>query len=136
MNTQRLEQVIRVLESIPPERFDIEVWVDPRLTCGTATCALGWCAQDPWHRAEGLPCNDELTWGLVRDYFGLGSFSVTFWLFDGGSYSESWQPRTLMHLGLPPGELDDLHDIGPKDVISRIRWLITHGDPSSPEPTA
>lgn len=59
MNRERLEQVIRVLRSVPPQHFYMGTWRSeppPRRPdlCGTTCCAIGHCAQDPWFNAQGL----------------------------------------------------------------------------------
>ncbi len=45
INKERLLQVVRVLEELPPEKkFDLGTWYE----CGTVGCACGWAGQDPW----------------------------------------------------------------------------------------
>lgn len=63
MNYKRMSMMIPLLQQVHQEGrgFDIGGWVmkligstpDPR-NCGTAACAIGWAAQDPWFIAEGL----------------------------------------------------------------------------------
>ena len=48
---ERLEQVVRVLVELPPEKkFDLQLW----MRCGTTGCAIGWAASDPWFNRRGL----------------------------------------------------------------------------------
>ena len=48
---ERLEQVVRVLVELPPEKkFDLTLW----MKCGTTGCAIGWAASDPWFKRRGL----------------------------------------------------------------------------------
>lgn len=76
MHTERMEQLIRVLEEVQAARkpFDLRDWAYPcdakgnlldldgcesdaereALTCGTACCAIGHAGLDPWMMAQGL----------------------------------------------------------------------------------
>ena len=64
----RLRQVVRVLDQVKTDIadqqemgiehenekvFDMAQWYDED-DCGTAGCAVGWAAQDPWFNARGL----------------------------------------------------------------------------------
>lgn len=67
---ERLTQLIRVLEEVKADKkpFDMHTWfrvlypgwVELSLvgnkthTCGTASCAAGWAAQDPWFKRRGF----------------------------------------------------------------------------------
>ncbi len=63
MNIERMERMAEILRAVCQERrrFSLAVWVDyvklwgkGEPECGTACCAVGWAAQDPWMNAEGL----------------------------------------------------------------------------------
>ena len=48
---ERLEQVVRVLVELPPEKkFRLNSW----MICDTTACAGGWAGMDPWFRRRGF----------------------------------------------------------------------------------
>jgi hypothetical protein len=51
MNEENLRQLRRVVEAAPEERFHMRS-IAEMASCGTAFCALGWFALDPWARAN------------------------------------------------------------------------------------
>jgi hypothetical protein len=48
-NLECLRQLRRVVEAAPEDRFDMRRFSTPT-DCGTAYCAAGWAAIDPWFR--------------------------------------------------------------------------------------
>ncbi len=85
MNRERLEQVIRVLKSVPPQHFFMGFWrgaappYRPGL-CGTTCCAIGHCAQDPWFIAQGFTLNKD---GMpAPSYAGARAFDAVRLFFD------------------------------------------------------
>jgi hypothetical protein len=71
---EALQQVVRVLKSVQPEDFSLEEW-----SCGTAFCAIGHAAQDPWFIERGfiLSAPTECTSGCPAFVNGaLGWYSV------------------------------------------------------------
>lgn len=66
MNREALLQVRRVLEKVRDEErpFNMMFWSEkdkiphsitvPVAECGTASCAAGWAARDPWFQERGL----------------------------------------------------------------------------------
>lgn len=52
MHKKRLKQLRRVVEDAPDDRLHMRDWCDPVAPCGTAYCAAGWAAIDPWFRAN------------------------------------------------------------------------------------
>lgn len=64
MNLERLNQLAAVLYSVPASAvaFDMSRWISQRRNCGTAACALGHAALDPWMQEQGL----HLVIGLRR----------------------------------------------------------------------
>lgn len=56
----RLLRLAKLLEALPPERFNFNVWVGANwkgssdLSCGTSACALGWATTIPQFREFGL----------------------------------------------------------------------------------
>jgi hypothetical protein len=120
MNVEALEQVIRVLDNVETQDkpFDLQHWVSPiyedreirekgwfrervrieRHQCGTAGCAIGWAAVDPWFVEHGfhlqLRASDQYVrpvfgnhenWGAVAKFFGLSKKEAHL-LFDEPSY--------------------------------------------------
>lgn len=49
MHYERLERLAALLDTVPPEKFDLGSWA-----CGTTACAIGWAALDPTFRNEGF----------------------------------------------------------------------------------
>jgi hypothetical protein len=46
-NIERLKQLRRVIEEAPEDRLHMRRWCE-KAKCGTAYCAAGWAAVDPW----------------------------------------------------------------------------------------
>lgn len=64
MHEERLRQLRRVVAAAPADRFVMDRFCTVGLPCGTAYCAAGWAALDPWMQKE-TP---------MLDYFALVSF--------------------------------------------------------------
>lgn len=80
---ERLLQVVRVLEELPPKkRLDMRQWYK----CGTVACALGWSGVDPWFTRRSFKTMTRLgnekmykrpyykgSWELLaaQDFFGI-----------------------------------------------------------------
>lgn len=58
MNREALTQLVRVLEAVPSDRFDMRTWTAPWRSgeCGFAGCAAGWAGQDKWFNDQGFTC--------------------------------------------------------------------------------
>ncbi len=67
MDIEAMHQLIRVLKAVPPEHFDMRevaalaqpprgkvVTAADLHTCGSAACAVGYMAADPWFQERGL----------------------------------------------------------------------------------
>jgi len=81
-DTKRLRQLIRVLRQVKKEKrpFDMKEWTNvdrdrvvPLLTtpapdCGTASCAAGWAARDPWFIEQGFTFTSARDFGHVVTY--------------------------------------------------------------------
>lgn len=82
----RLLRTADILREVPDKHFSMEYWC----TCGTKFCAVGWAAQDPLLKAEGLklvnmereflnrkekPLSPAYKtfegWGAVEEFYGL-----------------------------------------------------------------
>jgi hypothetical protein len=51
MNTEALQQLRRVVQDAPDDLFHMRALVEES-ACGTARCAIGWAAVDPWFQAN------------------------------------------------------------------------------------
>lgn len=57
---RRLTKLVAILRDLPEEKFDYTHWIgpdwkgDPKLSCGTTACALGWATADEEFRELGL----------------------------------------------------------------------------------
>ena len=90
MNKQRLQELVKLLRTVPASKFDLSAWrytpdgvtweqekdlkSDEHLKdleCGTTGCAVGWaCAHKPFQ-------DEGLVWGEGPMYKGLSSWSAT-----------------------------------------------------------
>jgi hypothetical protein len=50
-NIERLTQLRRVIEEAPEDRLHMRAWSE-KAPCGTAHCAAGWAALDPWFQVN------------------------------------------------------------------------------------
>ncbi len=50
-HVERVQNLIRVVSSVPDERFDIRLWWNPSRQCG---CAIGHAMQDQYFQTQGL----------------------------------------------------------------------------------
>ena len=127
MNIERLTKLAELLYWVAAEHkpFDLTVWIndqdpysetfDPQRKageCGTAACAVGYAACDPWFNAQGLSLVDgepairdvEEGWDSVEIFFDLGEGDARH-LFCSSRYCAG--PET-----------------GPSQVATRIREFI------------
>ena len=133
MRVDRLKHLIKVLEAVPQDRFDLCTWrtlvskdkygvtthsilvFDETLknNCGSVACAMGWASADPAFREQGLYYNA----GLGTVFFnGFDSYEAAAKFFE---ITEG----TALHLFSPnhyiPTQRDD-----PAFVIFRIKELV------------
>lgn len=73
----RLRQLLRVLDAVPDDAFDLNDWSRNGI-CTTVACAFGWAMRDDWFRAQGLERHGgspyyagERGWRAVRKFFDL-----------------------------------------------------------------
>jgi hypothetical protein len=57
MHEERLRQLRRVVAAAPEDRFEMRRFCTADQRCGTAYCAAGWAALDPWFQKE-TPMSD------------------------------------------------------------------------------
>jgi hypothetical protein len=67
-NIEALQQVVRVLRSVQPEHFCLKDW-----SCGTAFCAIGHAAQDPWFIERGFILSAPTDYTKECPSFGRGA---------------------------------------------------------------
>ncbi len=79
LNREAMIELRRVVEAAPPELFHMRAWKE-KAGCGTAYCAAGWAAIDPWFTERGLTHEAmqaasmdfrDSTFDAVRRFFGL-----------------------------------------------------------------
>lgn len=97
VGAERLRVLADFLDTLPPEKFDIEEWSS---SCQSAGCAVGWACKIPAFRAAGLrlvlafrmiPRFGELTeWKAVQAFFEL-DFHDAKHLFSGLAYDNVYR---------------------------------------------
>jgi hypothetical protein len=107
--------------------FDMGNWVSVRdvkeITCGTASCALGWLVRDPRGQAEGLGFKLGLdgVW-LMPTYDGEVDTGEQF--FDIDRHTASW--LFIPDYYRDEDDEDDENDrpVTIDEVIERVDWLL------------
>jgi hypothetical protein len=80
----RLLSLADFLDNLPPERFDLKVWVgktwrgDADISCGTTACALGWASAVPEFQKLGLVLTDAGHGGPIHPRI-RDDEQVSFW---------------------------------------------------------
>lgn len=65
---EKYENVARVLRTLNPAEFDLDVWGERGSPgCGTRACIAGWCALDPWFRERGFSASFDENGDLIPD---------------------------------------------------------------------
>src|SRR5271166_2850595 len=105
MNRDRLLTLANYLETVPPEKFDLAIWVeyDKETKCMTAACAVGHACSIPEFISAGLHMEDgykdvdtcpipvfgqDAAWNAVYRFFDL-TLRDALYLFDECSYMEN-----------------------------------------------
>ena len=149
---KRLEKLADFLETIPPEKFDMQVWMKVSFTalsnlhksevyddlvlepvdanvCGTAGCALGWATTIPSFRKAGLRLFNK----VKKDGNTLTSWGCTVRLVDPktGQFIATTYEAAAIFFGLTDDEATDLfcfwhygRGSTPKSVARKIRNLL------------
>lgn len=94
MNRQRMKELKRVLETVIEEDrpFSMAYWASgvphpittPVADCGTASCAAGWAARDPWFNEQGLTLVLHGQGRYIPRYQGVLSYTALGYFFDIG----------------------------------------------------
>lgn len=116
MNTERLTRLAQILDSVPPEQFDLSLW-RADASCGTVACAIGWCTLDPEFQQQGFGWDGGMPTFTSPHYFDLLRSWPAVRAFFGLTQSEVESLFTLN--GYP-----DIEDPGTADVIDRIDDLL------------
>lgn len=94
MHKERLKELRRVVEAAPEERFEMKHFCT-EASCGTAYCAAGWAAIDPWFQE-----NTE-----ILDIFDIS-------IDDDGAYVEEKDDGATFEY------LAEMFDISPQDTTN------------------
>lgn len=116
-NIERLQQLRRVVEAAPDDRLHMRAWSE-RAECGTAYCAAGWAALDPWFQ-ENTPILGvfEITETKMVESLGNSSIDLAD-LFGITSRDASALFATYSLCGIGP------HAISKAEVLANIDRLI------------
>ena len=148
---ERLTQLIRVLEEVKADKkpFNMWFWYRPLLngcelddlvgnkkhSCGTASCAAGWAAQDPWFKKRGFTLG---SFSPVSDYFHEEGDKVVRMKGDGEAFEACRTFFGAESVFAPSGYCDrdgnEIDRITPSMVIARVKKLIKEieGTPTQP----
>ena len=123
MNTERLLRLADLVETIPPEKFDLaDYWQHP---CGTIYCGLGWAGHDEWFQNEGLRFEIAGWWNTPIPVFnGLVNFDAVTAFFELASdFGRNTQAEFLFSK-----DSYVTRPAHPSEVAIRIRLFIEHHD--------
>lgn len=89
MNIEAFENLLRVLEVVPEDQFDLQAW-----KCETKACAIGWAARDAWFQDQEFYLTGSIPklrslygWEAVRALFHISDDNAKY-LFEKCSYEE------------------------------------------------
>jgi hypothetical protein len=129
MNIKRMQLLRDVLADVVAfnKAFEMDKWVNAtatdKITCGTASCALGWLVRDPRGQAEGLGFRLALdsVW-LMPTYDGEIDTGERF--FDIDRHTASW--LFIPDYYRDEDDEDDENDrpVTIDEVIERVDWLL------------
>lgn len=118
MHIERLERAAVILENFQEtsdHRFRMHFWFNQ---CGTAGCAAGWIARDPWMNEQGLALRIQPSWGpyLVTFFQGHSALNALAAFFD----LPHWQVARFFS----PAEYPAMTPITPQMVARRMREVM------------
>jgi hypothetical protein len=121
-NVEALQQLRRVMEAAPDDRIHMNSFSE-RAACGTAYCAAGWAAVDPWFQQntaipEIFAVNED---GTLSQRIG-DAFGALANVFD------IYNDEADILFAAESGDIDD-HAITKAEVINNIDALIAGGEP-------
>ena len=129
MNTEALGRLADKLQGsgpyplpIPSSQFSMLSWQAPDDTCGSAVCALGWAATDPWFNARGFAMTSRGRWGkpIYQPQFAAGSNPGPVCGYSGAAKFFGLSSSATTYMFHPDSYPDPLQ-VGPGDVAVRIR---------------
>lgn len=103
-NLEAVARLVVILENTPDDNFNIGSW-----SCGTAHCAVGLAACDPWFNQHGLYLDDDGVvcfkrpdsdyppnphWQAVSKMFKI-DYHESEWLFSGQEYLSEYPEQKL-----------------------------------------
>lgn len=127
MNRERLEQLRRVIESVPEDRLHMRSVVEIA-ECGMAYCAAGWAACDPWFQAEGFVPAVVIVYkrGSEREILDA---SMDF--FEAARFFGLSQEDTINLFGGELSPSTPKHAVGKEEILENIDRLL-RGEPTRP----
>lgn len=117
---KRLLQLADFLETLGPERFDLQWWAYNGFSpnkCGTTACAVGWATTIPAFKKAGLKLYRDYDDGLYPIYKTYDSWDAVKVFFKLSMKDAEW----LFNSGYYPVEQNN----NPKYVAKRIREFVT-----------
>lgn len=123
MNIEALKQLRRVVEAAPDDRFHMRRWSE-KAPCGTAYCAAGWAAIDPWFRENtGIGDIFKLRRYGYLELITCSPFFSLARLFDISIY----EAATLFGIGIDPRS--NPHAVSRAEVIANIDRILAGQKP-------
>ena len=135
MNTERLLELLKLLDTIPNDNLDLNTWafenIEDRsqqqlIDCGTTCCAVGWACSHPpfidaglhWsHKREPMPAYlEHSSWDAVKAFFEINNVVAT-WLFSEYSYPSEYSIEDVRKRIGDLLEDEDLYDHLTKSYI-------------------
>jgi len=129
MNTERLLELLKLLDTIPNDNLDLSTWaffedIEDRsqqqlIDCGTTCCAVGWACSHPPFMSQGLRWSGTLvpsptylkhsSWDAVEAFFEINN-AVAIWLFSESSYPSEYSIQDVRQRIKEIIEDEDLYD--------------------------
>lgn len=122
-NIEALRQLRRVIEAAPEDRLHMRAWSE-NAECGTAYCAAGWAAIDPWFQQHTsiLETFRVSPHSIVYTDYAVTAFSRLDEIFRIGI----WNSEALFGKGINSSL--GPHSVTKAEVLQRIDALIAGGD--------
>ena len=107
MNVERLGTLAKFLRAVPPERFNMDTWVEKstdngKVACGYAACAMGWACMIPEFRKDGLKLygvepeyNNETGFEVAMEFFDI-SYENAEYLFSPETYDDNVETKEVI----------------------------------------
>jgi hypothetical protein len=122
-NITALRQLRRVVENAPDDLLHMRNYREMS-SCGTARCAAGWAAVDPWFNSHGLQAATDGSPVIFGEWRGGISLLKFFRL------SET-QMRHLFMIDQDDELYEDPHSVSKRQVLNQIDRIL-RGEPTKP----